>query len=139
MSQLQANLPLPSGVEQFQELLHKDGAQLRQLRATQCARRRRSKYFASELFSDPAWDMLLELYAAELEQRRISTTGLSYAAGVPLTTGLRWIDVFIREGLIAKRCDPLDGRRVYIGLSANGVAAMSAYFASEGKNVPAVR
>ena len=138
MPQSRANLPPPSGVEQFQELLHRNGAQLRQLRATQCVRRRRSKYFAPELFSDPAWDMLLELYAAELEQRRISTTGLSYAAGVPLTTGLRWIDVFIREGLIAKRCDPLDRRRVYIGLSANGVAAMSAYFASDEKSVQAI-
>jgi DNA-binding MarR family transcriptional regulator len=104
--------------------------------AVRRARRRRSQFFAVELFSDPAWDMLLELYVAELEQRRMSITGLADSARVAATTGLRWIDTFEREGLVTRRSDPLDARRTYIRLSANGAMAMRAYFSSEANAIP---
>lgn len=137
MSLLQA-LRAFSDIEPAPEAIHVDRAQLHVVRAILRARRRRSEFFGPKLFSDPAWDMLLELYRAELEQRRISITGVSDAAGVASTTGLRWIEIFAREGLITKRCDPLDGRRVYISLSANGAAAMRAYFSSESNDLRAV-
>lgn len=111
--------------------IHGNGAHLRIIRMISRARRRRAEYFDAKLFSDPAWDMLLELYTAELEQRRISTTAVSDAAGVPSTTGLRWLEVFSRECLIIRRPDPLDARRVQISLSENGLTAMRAYFSSE--------
>lgn len=111
--------------------LHSNSEEVQMVRAVRRARRGRSAFFAANLFSDPAWDMLLELYAAELEQRRISVTAVANAAGVAATTGLRWIETFAREGLITRRCDPLDARRVHISLSAHGAAAMRAYFASE--------
>jgi DNA-binding MarR family transcriptional regulator len=83
------------------------------------------------MFSDPAWDILLELYIAEWEQRRLSITALSDRSGVAGTTVLRWLELFEREGLISKRCDPLDRRRVYVSLSALGIRAMQAYFDSD--------
>jgi DNA-binding MarR family transcriptional regulator len=89
-------------------------------RAMRRARRRRSRFFEPTMFSDPAWDILLELYIAEWEQRRLSITALSDRSGVAGTTVLRWLELFEREGLISKRCDPLDRRRVYVSLSALG-------------------
>ena len=40
----------------------------------------------AQLLSDPAWDMLLDLYAARLEGRRVSVSSLCIAAAVPPTS-----------------------------------------------------
>ena len=100
-----------------------------QVRAIIRARRCRNHHFSADLFADPAWDMLLELYAAELGQRRMSVTSLCVGAAVPSTTALRWIATLDRKGLIRKSSDPYDGRRVFVRLSSRGVEAMTAYFA----------
>ena len=66
------------------------------------ARRARTGLFRPELFSDPAWDMLLDLYAAELSQVRVSVTSLCIASNAPTSTALRWISTLERENLIEK-------------------------------------
>jgi DNA-binding MarR family transcriptional regulator len=103
---------------------------VRQVLAARAARR---KFFASELFSDPAWDFLLELYAFNLEQRRISVSKLSVTAAVPKTTALRWIEKLEADGLIERSADPLDARRAWVSISAQAVAKMQAYLS----NLPA--
>ena len=93
-------------------------------------RRRKQMMFGTGFSADPAWDILLELYATWLEQQRISVGDLCIAARVPATTALRWIAALERQRLIVKRCDPLDGRRVHISLSDEGLRAMVDYFAT---------
>ena len=95
------------------------------------SRSRRGEHFGASLFSDPAWDLLLVLYQMELEQRRISIGGLCQSAGVAGTTGLRWIDILDGKRLIERHADPLDGRRVYIRLSFEGLSSMHAYFSRD--------
>ena len=92
------------------------------------SRAQRGRFFNPRLFSDPAWDMLLELYAASLAQRRLSVSRLSDRAGVPMTTTLRWIAALENEGAVERQPDPLDGRRVFIMLSDKGKEHMAAYF-----------
>jgi DNA-binding MarR family transcriptional regulator len=87
----------------------------------------RRQSFPADLFADPAWDMLLELYAIKCEGRRVSTSKLSIAAGVPSTTALRWIDKLEAEELVVRTVDPMDARRIWIALSATGIAAMESY------------
>jgi DNA-binding MarR family transcriptional regulator len=93
-------------------------------------RRQRNEFFPENLFADPAWDMLLELYQASLDQCRMSVTNLCEGAAVPPTTALRWIGTLEANGLATRRSDPLDGRRVFIALSETGMDAMDAYFCS---------
>jgi hypothetical protein len=93
------------------------------------ARRLRDQYFRGELFADPAWDMLLDLYAARLEGDRVAVSSLCIAAAVPATTALRWIKALTDRGLLHRSADPQDGRRVYIELSADTAKAMGAYLA----------
>ena len=45
-------------------------------------RRMRDEYFGSDMFADPAWDILLDLYAAKLERHRVSVSSLCIAAAV---------------------------------------------------------
>lgn len=98
------------------------------VRAIQAARRRRDALFAPELFADPAWDMLLELYALHLEQKRVSVSSLCIAAYVPPTTALRWVAKLEEERLATRTEDPMDGRRTWIELSAVGIERMERYF-----------
>ena len=100
----------------------------RDVRAILKMRRNRALFFRAELFADPAWDILLELYAAELGQRRIFVTRLCRGAAVPATTAMRWIGQMEAQGLIDRREDPLDRRRQFLTLSNKGVEAMDAYF-----------
>ncbi len=99
-----------------------------EVRAILGMRRARDQFFDGELFADPAWDMLLELYAAELGQQRISVGSLCAGAAVPPTTALRWISTLESKGLIERRADPLDGRRFHLSLSTLGLKAMEGYF-----------
>ncbi len=92
------------------------------------ARRMRDNHFAGALFADPGWDMLLDLFAAELEHRRVSVSSLCIAAAVPGTTALRWIANMVDLGLFERQADPLDRRRAYIVLSRRARDAMTGYF-----------
>ncbi len=92
------------------------------------ARRLRARFFAEELFADPAWDMLLDLLQAELAQHRVPVSSLCIAAAVPATTALRWIKSMTDAGLFWRRADPHDGRRVFIELSPGASEGMRRYF-----------
>ena len=94
------------------------------------ARARRADFFRPNLFSDPAWDMLVALYAAELEQIRLTIAGLTRASRVPATTALRWMDALLTEGLIQRKNNPFDRREIFVELSPGGLQAIKAYFAN---------
>lgn len=98
------------------------------VRETIRARRRRSKIFGDRFFSDPAWDLLLVLYVAQLEQRRISIGDACASARVAMTTALRWFEALGNSELVKRRNDPFDSRRVYIELADEGLRRMHNYF-----------
>jgi hypothetical protein len=43
----------------------------------------RARYFKRELFKDPAWDILLDLYVARADGRGISVSSACIASGAP--------------------------------------------------------
>lgn len=92
------------------------------------ARRVRATYFEQELFADPAWDMMLELFHAELTHRRVPVSNLCSAAAVPATTALRWLKLLVEKGIVVRRDDPLDGRRVYVELQPQTSDSLKRYF-----------
>jgi len=97
------------------------------VRAMIRARRLRDNFFRSEIFADPAWDILLDLFAARLEKRQVAVSSLCIAAAVPPTTALRWIKSLADQGLLVRIADAEDGRRVFIELSNESAQAMDAY------------
>lgn len=108
------------------------------VRAILRARRLRDQHLGGNLFADPAWDMLLDLYAADIEEAQVSVSSLCIAAAVPPTKALRWIQSMHERGLFERREDPFDKRRAYIALSEEGRAAMVGYFAALGEGAPKV-
>lgn len=93
----------------------------------------RGRFFPTHLFADPAWDMLLELYAAELGQRRVPVSSLCVASNVPSATAIRWINTLEREGLIERQPDPLDRRRFFLALSKKASNVFGEYFSTIAK------
>ena len=97
-------------------------------------RRLRDQFFGERLFEDPAWDMLLDLYAAELEGAQVSVSSLCIAAAVAPTTALRWISRMTAIGLFIRQPDPFDRRRAFLGLSAGAQAKMEQYVGALRQN-----
>ncbi len=95
-------------------------------------RQMRGKFFDPELFADPAWDMLLDLTAARVENIRVSITSLCIASCVPPTTALRWIGHLTEAGLVKRVEDQSDRRRAFVALTDKAADAMAQFFIEIG-------
>jgi hypothetical protein len=102
------------------------GAGAALIRAKLAVLRRRRGYFPLAP-ADPAWTMLLELYAAHLEGRQLHQASLGLASGVPKTTALRLTRRFLEAGLCVSGRDTADRRLLLIGLSDSAARRMSDY------------
>jgi hypothetical protein len=98
------------------------------------ARRLRNRPFPDVLFEDPAWDMLLDLYAAHLERAQVSVSSLCIASAVAPSTALRWISKMTEDGLFVREPDPFDRRRAFMALSEAALDRMNRYFATLAQN-----
>lgn len=92
-------------------------------------RRQRDRLFGlhASLFRDPAWDMLLDLYAQESEDDIVSVSKIAIAACIPMSTALRYVDHMYRVGLIVRSPDAQDGRRSNIVLTSRGRELMAKF------------
>jgi hypothetical protein len=97
-------------------------------------RRKRAAIFGNpDLFGEPAWDILLDLFIAHAEGKPVSVSSACIGSAAPATTGLRWLGVLADEGLILRENDADDNRRVLVRLSSAGLAAMERFFDAEAE------
>ena len=107
------------------------------LKAIIKARRNRQKFFEGDLFSDPSWDILLELTAAHIENRQESVTSVAIAASVPASTAIRKIRELADRGLVRRWTDPNDARRIFVALTDDATRRMLAMLGSV-ENAPII-
>jgi DNA-binding MarR family transcriptional regulator len=93
-------------------------------------RQQRGALLGSNLFADPAWDILLDLYANELLGRTVSVSSACIASGVPSTTALRWIDKMLRQRIIERVADRDDKRRTFLRLTPEASEAVQRWVAA---------
>ncbi|MBO6642788.1 MAG: response regulator [Altererythrobacter sp.] len=111
--------------------LEDEEQQLRRfLRGQIASRRRRSEFINSELFTDPAWDILLELTLAKLDKTPIPTTSACAATQVPFSTAFRHVGNLVTSGLVRRWKDEHDSRRVMLELEDDTYEAMTDYLLS---------
>ncbi len=97
-------------------------------RRTYSLRRKRAAIFGNpELFGEPAWDILLDLYIAQADDKPVSVSSACIGSAAPATTGLRWLGVLADEGLVVRENDTGDNRRVLVRLSHTGIKAMERF------------
>ena len=106
-----------------------DSPILRAAQGAYQARRERSRLFGPNLFSDPAWDLLLYLFLASGDGRGVTVTEACQAASVPTSTALRWIGHLVDRKLLLRVSDPDDRRAVRLYLSNTGRHRMADFFA----------
>ena len=89
------------------------------------ARRARERHLGADLFADPAWDLLLDLYVNHFERRAVSTSSACIAAAVPATTALRWIDKLEAAGMLFRRPAGSDYRKSHLELTPEALDRMT--------------
>lgn len=98
------------------------------------ARKLRLRYFDHDLFFDPAWAILIDLYQTRLRGQRLSVSAVCYGSGVSETTALRYIGVLEQRGYIERVSDETDKRRAFLRLTASAHDKLTRYFAEVRKN-----
>ena len=98
------------------------------VRGVLAARKRRLEHFPELVFDEPAWDMLLKLFASELDGEPISVTSVCSASHVPDATASRWFGKLEKKGFVRRQQDPKDGRRAWVQLTPRGRSALRSYF-----------
>ena len=92
------------------------------------ARRKLYALFGRRLFSDPSWDILLELFVSTLEGRKVTVSTACMAACAPTTTALRHIAYLVQEGLVVRLPHPADARSTYLELTEQAVSRLTQFF-----------
>ncbi|WP_170304751.1 winged helix DNA-binding protein [Croceicoccus estronivorus] len=93
------------------------------------SRRARDNRFPKDIFGEPAWDILLDLFINTRRRRTVSTTSLCIASSAPATTALRYISVLEKRGLVRRKRSRHDGRVHYVELTDSAREAMECYLA----------
>lgn len=101
---------------------------LAKVRAVVRARTVRVQIFGPTAGDEPAWSILLDLFEAFLTQRTRCVKSVAIASGAPMTTALRYLAPLCDVGLIGRRTDPTDRRRMLVCLSEIGQQKMIRYF-----------
>lgn len=77
------------------------------------------------LFSEPAWDILLDLFISYHEGRQLSVSAVCIGARAPSATALRYLAMLTEAGLVQRTRDQTDGRRSHVQLSVAGRMRMA--------------
>ncbi|MBE2993425.1 hypothetical protein IFR23_15575 [Sphingomonas sp. CFBP 13603] len=117
----QAAEPVPVGDEPS------DDALIEHATLVLAERRMRRKFLPAELFHEPAWDMLLALFASRDDRMPMNIKALVSMSDAPVTTSQRWIEHLHKLKLIDRVIDPTDRRRIEVSLSHVGDQAMKSY------------
>jgi DNA-binding MarR family transcriptional regulator len=88
----------------------------------------RSEYFFdSNVFGEPAWDILLHLYQGHSYDRDIKIKSVALATGLPATSSLRWLELLEKKGLVFAYRNESEIADIYLRLSPKGLDAMARY------------
>lgn len=94
------------------------------------ARSARATLLGQSLFADPAWDILLLLFQAELDDGALTLEQISEKGRLSLNATVGQVGVLERRGLVYEhRSSPDSRRRRALRLTPLAVDAMSSWFA----------
>lgn len=92
------------------------------------ARRQRNRHFDPVLFSNPAWDMLLNLFVAEADGRPMTVLDGCTVSAMPQSVTLRWLGYLKQEKMVVEFNEPRQSRQTLLRLSPQTRDTIAAYF-----------
>ena len=84
----------------------------------------RARFLPADLFGEPAWNMLLDLFIQFANGTKLSGKSLSIAAGCPPTTALRHIHRLEDSHLLRREASPRDARVALFSLTDRGILSV---------------
>ena len=108
-----------------------DGALVETAQKLLDLRRKRIAIFGPQMFAEPAWEMILTLYAED-RIRRHTQASLCEQSGASRSTCMRWIDFLVDQGLVNLEEHPTDKRRNFVSLSEKGGSLLELYLSETG-------
>ena len=90
-------------------------------------RRRRDSLIRYDLFAEPAWDMLLDLYIQHHRGQPVTIDRLCMAAATASTTALRWLGLLIEKELVIRSSSAGEEGIIRVALSERGIDEMERY------------
>jgi DNA-binding MarR family transcriptional regulator len=109
---------------------HVSAERFAKVRAALNDRARRREHLSSEFLTEPAWDIMLELYAFEILRHQPTVAELTGRINVPVSTAIRWMKALETDDLIGSNLRPYTDALVWVGLTSKGSDAMDAYFSA---------
>jgi DNA-binding MarR family transcriptional regulator len=98
-------------------------------------RGRRMQLLPSDMFGEPAWEMLLILYA-ELQRTRLNIALLSRKLDLAPSTALRWLNYLEHKALVVREPHPTDLRTANIKLTSIAIEALDLYLSEAIAGTP---
>lgn len=89
----------------------------------------RAMAIGGKALGDPAWNILLDLILASLEDRKVAVSSACIVAGVATTTALRLITRMVDDGVLMRVPDESDGRRHFLAIEPTVERALKSYIA----------
>lgn len=90
----------------------------------------RKSHFPGELFSEPAWDILLCLFVADTRKSWLSEVSVCTTSGAPRSTAMRWINFMKKAGIIEKMDASNSDKPANFRITPYGAAQMRNYLKS---------
>jgi hypothetical protein len=93
------------------------------IRDAQGRRKSRDRLFGVQMFGEPPWDIMIELFIADCEGRQASIGDLCDSSLLERSTVMRWLQILEMENILTRTPNPHN-----ILLSGSARAAMCRYF-----------
>lgn len=84
--------------------------------------------FGDQLYGEPGWDLLLDLYLRQKTDSRSSVTSACIGSRAPHTTALRYVATLCDAGWLERVVDEADRRRNWLSLTPEAEAQLDRYF-----------
>lgn len=92
-------------------------------------RNKRRTHLPGELFGEPGWEMLVDLFIQNHLGRSISVSSLCQAANSPNTTALRHLGLLEKYKLVERYPASHDKRVIYVKLTTEGYVRLGTHLA----------
>jgi predicted transcriptional regulator len=89
------------------------------------ARRDRDRVFKDDIFADPAWDILLDLFVRSARNEPISISSACHGANVPEATALRYLHALTEKKYLERIAHPSDKRSTTLKMTSLGNKLMA--------------
>jgi len=86
------------------------------------AKRRSRLMSAANLFADPAWFIMLDLFVRQHSGLQTTVSSACHASFSPVTTALRHLAILTERNIIEREYDPVDQRRIFVKLTQEASA-----------------